>query len=277
MSAACWICGGATTPHYPLTPLPFVRCAACGFVFRPDVVVRDVYTGGGYEMIRGEHYTEDTEARRSDARVRLDWIGGFAVPGTRLLDVGAASGAFVAEAAHRGYMARGIEPTPSFARYAREVFGVDVKETTLEEATLAPAVLDVITMWHVLEHVREPLGQVARLGEALAEGGVLAVEVPNYGSAVAARQGTAWPSLEPDVHVSQFAPASLRLLLERAGFAVERVSTIPITPYLPVADRLGPRHLAARAKATVWLRSPRTEHASGHELLRAIARRPPAR
>ena len=282
MSAACWICGGAAVPYATLAPLPFARCEACGFVFRPDVdaaEVRDVYVGGAYEDIRGEHYISDseTEARRSNARVRLDWLGSVKAPGRRLLDVGAAGGAFVAEALRRGYEARGIEPTPAFARHAREALLVDVEEVTLEGASLTPETLDVITMWHVLEHVREPLGQLVRLREALSEQGVLAIEVPNYGSAVAARMGADWPSLEPGVHVSQFAPETVRRLLERAGFDVLDVHTVPITPYLPAAARVDPRHLAGRAKAAVWLRSAATVHPTGHELLRAIARRPRAR
>jgi hypothetical protein len=49
--------------------------------------------------------------------------------------------------------------------------------------------------------------------------------------------------------------------------------TTAISPYLSWPARLGPRHLAARAKASLWLHDPRAEHARGHELLRAVARR----
>jgi SAM-dependent methyltransferase len=279
--SSCPVCGKDAAPAPELVPLPFARCASCGLVFRSDVdaaEVHGVYEAGDYEDVRGAQYgAGELAARRRDARVRLRWIAGYAAAGGRLLDVGAAGGAFVVEALASGYAARGVEPTPAFARHARDVLGVDVEQGTLEAARLEPATLDVVTMWHVLEHVPSPLEQLERLREALVRGGVLAVEVPNYGSAVAARMGTSWPSLEPAVHVNQFTPASLGSLFERAGFEPVRLESVPITPYLSRAARLGARHMAARMKAAVWLRSPRTVHPHGHELLRAVARRPLAR
>ena len=278
-AASCWLCGAPAQPAVELAPLPFAACSACGFVFRPDLgerELRDVYQQGLYERMGGERYAAELDARRRDARVRLRWLRPHARAGA-LLDVGAATGAFVAEALAAGFAARGVEPTPAFARQARAVTGVDVVEGTLEDADLEDSSLDVATMWHVLEHVRDPLPQLQRLGRALRPAGVLALEVPNYGSEVARRQRAAWPSLEPEVHVNQFTPATLRAALERAGFALVELGTVPITPYLPLGERLAPRHVAARAKAALWLGTPRTSHPTGHELLRAIARRPRAR
>jgi len=271
----CTVCGGATVPCSALTPWPFASCTRCGLVFRTEAhaeAVHAVYAEGGYVAGRGHHYATDEEeaARRRDARVRLRWLGRHARRG-RLLDVGAAGGAFVLEAGRAGFAAAGIEPTPEFAHRAREALGVDVRTGTLEESELEPGELDVVTMWHVLEHVPEPAGALRQLRAALRPGGVLAVEVPNFGSAVSAHMGVNWTSLQPDVHVNQFSAASLRALVERAGLIAAEVSTVPITPYLPLAGRLDPRHLVARAKATVWLRTPRQMHPSGHELLRVAA------
>src|SRR6058998_3538511 len=117
----CWACGAATGSDPELGDLGFARCPACGFVFRTDLgrsELDDVYGDGAYEAVRGEHYASDEQlgARRSDARVRLSYLAPHARAG-RLLDVGAATGAFVAAAAEAGFDAFGIEPTPSFARF----------------------------------------------------------------------------------------------------------------------------------------------------------------
>ena len=128
-------------------------------------------------------------------------------------------------------------------------------------------------MWHVLEHLPDPVAQLRRIGTALKPGGIVAIEVPNYASAVARRMGRAWPSLEPDVHVSQFTPETLRKALDRAGLQPTRVETVPITPYLPRLRRCGPRHLVGRAKAAAWLSTFRGRHPHGHELLRAVGQR----
>ncbi len=200
----------------------------------------------------------------------LTWLTGHLSAPADLLDVGAVGGAFVAEAGSSGYRAWGIEPTPSFAVHARESLGVDVRSERLEDAALDHYSLDIVTIWHVLEHLPDPVGELTRLFRALPPGGIVAIEVPNYASAVARHQGTAWMSLEPDVHVSQFTPASMGEALRRAGFDAVEVFSIPITPYLSPVQRLAPGHVAARLKATRWLGTPRGMHPSGHELLRAI-------
>lgn len=244
-------------------------------MFRADIgreELRRVYGDGGYEEIRGEHYLRELAARRRDARVRLDYMAPWAREG-RLLDIGAAGGAFVAEASARGFQASGIEPVPSFAQAAREQLGLDVRVGSVEDVDLGGVQFDAITMWHVLEHVADPLTHLSRLADALDIGGVIAVEVPNFDSAVARHMGARWPSLEPAVHVNQFGPGTLRELIERAGLTLLELTTTPITPYLTLPARLGPGHLAARLKAAIWLRDPRERHPTGHELLRAVARR----
>jgi 2-polyprenyl-3-methyl-5-hydroxy-6-metoxy-1,4-benzoquinol methylase len=273
--SGCWICEGPVGPCARFAPEPFCECERCGFVFRPDLdetALKRVYAEGGYEDLRGEQYLAELAERRRDARVRLGYIEPWTRRG-RLLDVGAAGGAFVAEAQAWGFDASGVEPVPSFARAARERLGVDVRDGGIEDIDLHPGGYDLVTLWHVLEHLPDPLRHLSRLAGGLTLGGVLAVEVPNAASALAERMGPAWPSLEPTVHVNQFTPSSLRWALQRAGLEVCDLSTTTITPYLPMRARFGPRHLLGRAKAAIWLRDPRREHASGHELLRAVARR----
>jgi SAM-dependent methyltransferase len=275
VSGGCWICEGPVRACELFAPEPFRECERCGFIFRPDLdaeALAAVYAGGSYEDVRGEQYLAELSKRRRDARVRLDYMRRWSAEG-RLLDVGAAGGAFVAEALARGFDASGVEPVPSFARAAREQLGLDVREGGIEDLDLSSERYAAITMWHVLEHIPHPLEQLRRLADVLEHGGALAVEVPNAASAVAAHMGAAWPSLEPRVHVNQFTPDSLTELIRRVGLELCDMRTTAISPYLPWSTRLGPRHLAARAKAALWLHDPRAEHAHGHELLRAVARR----
>jgi SAM-dependent methyltransferase len=271
----CWICGGPVEPCARFAPEPFIECRHCGFVFRPDLdgeALKRIYVEGSYEDSHGEQYVSELAERRREARVRLRYVQPWAQR-ARLLDVGAASGAFVAEAVEQGFDACGIEPVASFARVAREVLGLDVRDGDIEDIETDSVKFQVITLWHVLEHVPEPVRHLRRLTDVLTPGGVLAVEVPNAGSALASHMGAAWPSLEPTVHVNQFTPPSLRSALERAGLEICDVGTTLVTPYLPLHARLDPRHLGGRARAALWLRDPRVVHPTGHELLRAVARR----
>ncbi len=269
----CWICASATRPCAWLPGLAYAECPSCGHVFREDdaaLAVADVYTSGDYTEVRGDHYLADLQARRSDARRRLEFLerAGLRPPG-RLLDIGAAAGAFVAEAGAAGWQAEGVEPTPQFAGGAE--LDVVIHQGTLEDAALTDGSLDVATMWHVLEHIPRPLPEMRRVLAALKPGGALVVEVPNGGGYDAHARGVDWPSLEPEVHVSQFCASSLRQLLTRAGFTVRDVHTVPISVYLDTRAKLGLGHVAHRVKAARALGSLRGTHPDGFELLRAVA------
>lgn len=262
-AAACWACGAPSpAPSSRLAPLPFYTCAACEFEQRnaaTAATAAEHYSGDDYARDRADDFTRDIDARRHDARVRIDYLH-ERKPAGRLLDVGTAGGAFVLEAAGAGYDARGIEPAPSFAEHARSL-GLDVATATLETAELDPGAYDAVTLWHVLEHLELPVGALERVRTALRPTGVLAIEVPNAGSGIGRAMGTAWPMLEPEVHVGQYTATALRRLLERAGFRVDRIDTPTSLPYLPARARWAPGAIVHRLK---W-------RDSEGELLRAVA------
>jgi SAM-dependent methyltransferase len=272
----CWVCAASVDRCLELAPLPLVRCMSCGFVFRPDLVdaTRDIYEIGAYqarEFASGYVADETLAERVRTAQTRLVWLRDR-VSGERLLDVGAAGGAFVLAAKRAGFDAWGIEPAPGFARSAREALGVDVRDGRIEEIALDPASLDVVTLWHVLEHVPEPLAALERLRAALRLHGLLVVEVPNMASVMARTMGTKWTHLDPDVHASHFTPETLRRLVERAGFEVRYAETIAHSAYLTPRERLAPRHLAHRLTLALhgaW----RSTHPDRHEFLRVVAAR----
>lgn len=272
----CWACGSPTAPSARLVGLPFAACPACGLQQRHDraaAAVQTHYAGGGYEDDRSRTYASDSELedRRRDARVRLAFIRPYA-PRGRLLDVGAAGGAFIVEAHAAGYAAAGVEPAPAFAAFARERLGVDVRTGTIEDTELEPGSFDVVCIWHVLEHLHEPAATLERVREALRPGGHVAVEVPNAGSTIARAMGAAWPMLEPEVHVAQYTAAALAAVMQRAGLEPVHVSATTIAPYLRPLRRLQPAMVVHRAK---WAARGRGEDPRDRgELLRAIARRP---
>ncbi|MEA2171598.1 MAG: hypothetical protein QOF76_4898 [Solirubrobacteraceae bacterium] len=248
------------SPSALLAPLPFALCADCGFQQRDDQDVAAHYLDDEYGADRAADFVGSGAARRRDAKLRLKLVGEFVDAG-RLLDVGTADGSFVAVAAEAGFAASGLEPTPTFAAHARAQ-GLDVHETALENAALEPASFDAISMWHVLEHVAEPAAALALVRDALKPSGMFFVEVPNAGSAMAQGMGTAWPMLEPSVHVGQFTGTALRALLERCGFSVRLLRADPILAYTPLPDRYAPGALLHRLK---WRGEP--------ELLLAVASR----
>jgi SAM-dependent methyltransferase len=153
-------------------------------------------------------------------RLRLRELEGLA-PG-RLLDVGSGKGAFLAAARDAGWDVLGVESAPDAAEAARANFGVDV--IVGDFLAMRPlGTFDVVTMWHVLEHVTDPMGALERAAVSLKPGGRLVVSVPNSKSLQAHIGGEDWFHLDLPRHLFHFTPRSLTTLVERAGF---RVATI---------------------------------------------------
>lgn len=158
-----------------------------------------------------------------------------------------------------------MEPAAQMAGHARDVLGLAVTTGLATPATVPPRGADAICLWHVLEHVPEPLPTVATLLAGLAPGGRLWLEVPNAASAVARRQGPRWRCLEPDVHVAHYTPAALRALLARAGAQDVAVQTTSFATYASTTAR----RLRGVVAASLRARGP--AGVRDGELLRATA------
>lgn len=102
---------------------------------------------------------------------RLRFLDAAAGPsrGRRLMDVGAGGGEFVYLASRSGYAARGLVPNVGYSDFARRHYDVDVRTAGIEQ--LAPGCADLVTMFHVLEHLDDPGAAFARIHAALADGG----------------------------------------------------------------------------------------------------------
>lgn len=236
--------------------------------FYGDRYFAEYSPSGGYE--------ETADHRVHDAAVRGELLSARTAPGA-LLEVGCASGYFLAEAQRRGYDCRGIEPSGSEAARARERTGVPVFAGVVEDADLADASVDVVCAWHVLEHIVRPVDTLRRLRGALRPGGTLLLEVPNADSRAARHHSERWLHLDLPHHVCQFTPGSLGAALADAGFADVELETVSGWTYALPAVRRTPRGVAAQAKDLAILRLPLGRpDASRHELLRAVARVPAA-
>lgn len=257
-SSACPLCGqGWTVPVCDRDgksgrPLDVVACAACGFV-RQDPLPPAGELAAWY---RGHYRTEYKGVARPRLRhvwraaglaiERLGFVARFVPPGARSLDVGAGGGELVALLARHGYLAHGIEPDDGYAGFARTAYGADVRAGSIE--TLPDgAQWDLITLFHVLEHVADPVGALSRLRDRLAPGGTLVVEVPNVEYLRCAPSNLFFAA-----HVHYF---SGRTLLRAAALA----GLEPVSPRPPARGanlRIALRALPSRqAQTTARLRS----------------------
>jgi len=143
------------------------------------------------------------------------WTGGG-----RLLDVGCATGRFLQQMAAVGWRGSGIELDPEAAAKARTVTA-DVIVGDPAEVTLPAASFDLVTAFHVVEHLPDPAAALRNMLGWLAPGGLLVVEVPNVGGWGGTLFGRHWSGLDFPRHLIHFTPATMRALVERCGGRVE--------------------------------------------------------
>jgi SAM-dependent methyltransferase len=279
-SARCPLCAAASTSSSAFAGTSLLYCADCEFAFLDWQESQQPYGDGLYddeyfERYLGGNYLAQGDQRRHESRVRLGLLETVTPAPARLLEVGAAAGFFLDEARSRGYEGVGIEPNAAMAAYAREQLDLDVRTGRLGEVELTRRSFDAACAFHVIEHLADPLGAVREMSEHLRPGGHIMIEVPNAQSASARRMGASWRLLDLPHHLGHHSPRSLRGLLASVGLEPVLIDTVPFAHYSP-AWRPVARARAALEGMRAGAPPSIKPHPWAHQLLRCIARRPPA-
>jgi 2-polyprenyl-3-methyl-5-hydroxy-6-metoxy-1,4-benzoquinol methylase len=143
----------------------------------------------------------------------------------RLLDFGCGGGRYVAQMAAVGWKAEGIDMVPAAVETGRKA-GLTIHQGTLPGASLPQHRYDLVTMWHVLEHVPGPMATLKAVREVLRPGGRLTVVCPMGDSLTARWFRGAWYGTDVPRHLTHFTQKTLRRHLEAAGYVVERTHAI---------------------------------------------------
>lgn len=141
----------------------------------------------------------------------------------RLLDFGCGSGEFLRLMSSRGWSVTGLDSSSRAVDRIRQELGLNALVGSLPHLDLEPESFDVITMWHALEHVHEPVALLREARKLLAPGGKLVIAVPNIDSWPFRWFGRHWYGLDLPRHLTHFTAASLLQMLQRSGFATEPV------------------------------------------------------
>lgn len=137
----------------------------------------------------------------------------------KLLDIGAGTGDFLLTAKNNGWETIGVEPSERAKNSAKQK-GISFVE---EISSLENNSLDVITMWHVLEHVPDLEHQIQELKRLLKPTGTLIVAVPNYKSFDANHYKTFWAAYDVPIHFWHFSKKSIQLLFEKVDMKLEKI------------------------------------------------------
>lgn len=164
----------------------------------------------------------------------------------RLLDIGCGTGEFLGYMRSRGYLTQGVEVDPGARRQAVKNHALDV--IPYMEAIPSQEQFQVVTMWHVLEHVSDPGRTLKKIYSLLSDGGFLVVAVPDRGSWDAAHYASDWAAYDVPRHLNHFRGADVQKLLHDHGFTTLRTAPMWMdAPYIAMLSQRyrGNRPLAA--------------------------------
>jgi SAM-dependent methyltransferase len=236
----CPICGSPSFElflsgkDYFLTEEDFniVKCKDCGFRYtnpRPEITnLGRYYQSTDYishsDSSKGLLAVVYQIVRKYTLRRKMVMIQKFKSTG-EILDIGCATGQFLKFMADNGWIVTGIEPDKKTRLRAISSFGLKIYPE--EQINLFKnSTFDVITMWHVLEHVSDLKERMQQLGNLLKPDGTLIIAVPNSNSYDAQKYEKFWAGYDLPRHLYHFTKVDMKLLFDKFGFTI--VKTIPM-------------------------------------------------
>jgi SAM-dependent methyltransferase len=137
----------------------------------------------------------------------------------KMIDVGFSRGTTMKMLEARGWEVFGTQISPIAYKNARKK-GLNVFLGEIKYAGIAPKSRDLVTFWHVLEHVKDPGEYIKETNRLLKDSGKLIIEIPNIASPIAKIFGKKWFGLDLPRHIYHFSPESLKHILIDNGFCI---------------------------------------------------------
>ncbi|MCL2069504.1 MAG: methyltransferase domain-containing protein [Treponema sp.] len=258
--AVCPACGGeARRSVLARFPEETYRCChRCGIIFLarlkpPPFEYGREYFFEQYKKQYGKTYLEDFPNLLEMARRRLGHIQNISQrhkghSKRSLLDIGCAYGPFMAAAAEAGFAPMGLEPCEDAARYVTEELGFPCRQGFFPQALKGaePGLegpFDLITLWYVVEHFKEPGQMLREIHGLLKEGGLLAFSTPSFSGISGRKSLKNFLEASPADHWTIWSPRICKRVLKRHGF---RLRKIVITGHHPERFPLFGRFVESR-------------------------------
>ena len=187
---SCPICGNAKRTIISkydrrFKILPHSKCDECALVrhelMLSDEQLSEYYSKNyrtDYQWVNSGPTSKHIKKRHSEAKNRLNKLQSHIRKNPKVLDFGCGSGEFIELASEMGALACGFEPGNLYSSYARDLKGLDVQNCGWENYECKEKV-DLVTAFHVFEHLTDPLKALQRAVSWLKTNGLIYIEVPN--------------------------------------------------------------------------------------------------
>lgn len=224
------------------------RCKKCTFLFtnpRPDTnEIGKYYQSDKYVSHAGKKeglgiiYKIYDIVRNYSINQKLNLIKQYNSSGN-LMDLGCGLGYFLDGAIKdKTFDCIGVDVSDDTIKYVKETFGYNVKnESELDQ--LPQNNYDVITQWHVLEHVHFLNERMKQLNNLLKKDGTLFIAVPNSNSWDAKKYKEYWDGYDVPRHLYHFNKNSIKLLMEKHGFKIIEIKPLIFdAPYISMRSEI---------------------------------------
>lgn len=258
----CPICGASgQTPYANCTDFMvskesyyLLRCPSCGVVYtldppsenelrRYDKLSLKLKLGDAPKSLMEKLYYH-VRARMLRKKAKIIETYAYRTSGS-LLNYGAKTGYFSHRMERRGWKVTSLERYHEERLFSLEMFHHRMMDMS-ELDKLHAGTFDVITMWHVFEHMHHPHELLDRFYELLRPGGVLVMACPNIRSTDAMYYGPYWAAYDVPRHLWHFDPVSLAQLLHRHGFTLMHHERMPFDSfYISILSEKHMRHKMA--------------------------------
>ncbi len=221
---SCPICGSGSIFNYS-KDYPYIKeCHDCKIVFTHPLPE-------GLTEAYGEDYYKSWYEKQLRQRVklwrrRLNIVKRFCRSG-KLLDVGTGDGLFLKVAKSANFNVYGTEISPAAVRAAKNLYDLDIHLTEIENAGFQENSFDIITIWHVIEHVKNPLEVLKKVYSLSKPGAVVFVATPNLDKHVSRiiyrlTSNKPYPFYSPkgEQHLFHFNEYTLERIIKKAGFNI---------------------------------------------------------
>lgn len=211
-------------------------CNSCNLLFtnpRPTLErIGDYY--------KSEEYVSHSSTKKGFVNKVYGWVRSYTLKkkisllkqltnGKRLLDIGAGTGHFLAKAKGSGYTVLGLEPDEDARKVAMSENGIELKDLSLLHELNES--FDIVSMWHVLEHVYNLQPDLEKIASLVNQNGVLIIAVPNYTSFDAQYYKEYWAAYDVPRHLYHFSPKSIIPLVESKGLKFEKMLPMKFDSY----------------------------------------------
>lgn len=209
-----------------------VQCSGCGFKFTNPIPTENKIG----EYYKSEEYISHSSTKkglinrlyhivRNKTLKQKEGLISKEAKGKTLLDVGCGAGAFLSHCKNKGWNVHGLEPDETSRKGIKADYNINVNDIT-ELHNLDSNQFDVITMWHVLEHVYHLKRDAAKIIDVLKDDGVLVIAVPNCESYDAKHYKENWAAYDVPRHLYHFTKTDVENLFSQ--FNVELKEVLPM-------------------------------------------------